>query len=179
MSYLGNIFHEYVNVPTLDKYRQTYGGVCVVVAKGVGMFNYAYMRKTVLDILPAGQDQCSCWCCFEGKLAVGTNEHLKRVSRMSEVPKQLCCIDRMWWRQCWVYNRPFHQKLQWIQTLFQQNSQTTVCTKSPQEKIIASCKCGDMQYFLIRKCLHLQRSSRVDPSLRYRDPTQDPHGFRF
>lgn len=47
----------------------------MVVAKGVGMFNYAKMRKTALDNLPAGQDQCS--CCFKGKLAVSTNEHLK------------------------------------------------------------------------------------------------------
>lgn len=62
MSYWGSIFHEFVNILTLDKYIvRIKGSLCVVVVvvvtvEGEVVFNYAYMRKTVLDILPAGQD---------------------------------------------------------------------------------------------------------------------------
>ena len=57
MPYWGNIFQEYNNIMTSEKmYYWFHASLCVVVDEGVEMFNYAYMRKTVLDIFPAGQD---------------------------------------------------------------------------------------------------------------------------
>lgn len=120
-----------------------------MVAEGVGVFNYAYMRKTVLDILPAGQDECSCWRCFQGKLAVSTNEHLKCVlaplskwadDREDNIESIMICSTRTYSESRLSSVKVFHQ-----------NSQPTVYTVCPMHRMYITAWTTTWLLFLLKK----------------------------